>query len=60
MGSCNLLEDGVYLYCDSCNVYAVRATDAQRLTINAGTVREGGSDRLIDKWLKAGVWEAGR
>ena len=35
----HLLEDGVYLYRDSCNVYAVRGRDGQWLIINAGTGR---------------------
>jgi glyoxylase-like metal-dependent hydrolase (beta-lactamase superfamily II) len=39
MSSWRLLEDGVYLYRDSCNVYAVRGADGQWLIINAGTGR---------------------
>ncbi|MDD2762852.1 MAG: MBL fold metallo-hydrolase [Opitutaceae bacterium] len=39
MDSWHLLEDGVYLYRDSCNVYAVRGRDGQWLIINAGTGR---------------------
>jgi glyoxylase-like metal-dependent hydrolase (beta-lactamase superfamily II) len=39
MGSWHQLEDGVHLYRDSCNIYAVRGTDGQWLIINAGTGR---------------------
>lgn len=39
MQSWRELEDGIYLYRDSCNVYAVRGLDGQWLIINAGTGR---------------------
>jgi hypothetical protein len=39
MDSWHLLEDGVNLYRDTCNVYAVRGADGQWLSINTGIGR---------------------